>query len=56
MKRLKKAFMMIPYSSLCLFFAVASIFAISSCAGTTSVTEQEAYDAGYTIGRLIRGE
>lgn len=55
MKKLKKTFLKIPYSSLCTFFAVASIFAISSC-GTTSVSESEAYDAGYTIGRILSGQ
>ena len=54
MKKLEKLVAKIPYSSLCLFLAVASIFAISSC-GTTSVSDQEAYDAGYTIGRILGG-
>lgn len=29
---------------------------LTSCDGYTSVTQQEAYDAGRTIGRMIRGE
>lgn len=42
--------------SVALFIAVSGMFLISSCGGTTSVTNDEAYQAGYTIGRLIRGE
>ena len=35
--------------------AIAAIVVISSC-GTTSVTHDEAYQAGYTIGRLLNGD
>ena len=38
-----------------LFIAIAGMVVISSCGGYSSVTNEEAYDAGYTIGRMIRG-
>ncbi len=38
-----------------LFIAIAGMIVISSCGGYSSVSEQEAYDAGYTIGRIISG-
>lgn len=38
-----------------LTIALTGMFVISSC-GTTSVTPSEAYGAGQTIGRIIRGE
>lgn len=34
--------------------AITGMLLISSC-GASSVTEKEAYDAGYTIGRMISG-
>ncbi len=44
-------------SSLRLLVAVVSLIIISSCGSwTTTVTEQEAYDAGYTIGKMLSGK
>ncbi|MDE5567165.1 MAG: hypothetical protein K2J12_01860 [Muribaculaceae bacterium] len=42
--------------SVALFIAVTGMLIISSCGGTTSVTHDEAYQAGYTIGRLLNGD
>ncbi|MDE6310774.1 MAG: hypothetical protein K2L96_03050 [Muribaculaceae bacterium] len=39
-----------------LTIAITGMIVISACGGTTSVSDQEAYDAGYTIGRMLRGE
>lgn len=41
--------------SVALFIAVSGMLLISSCGGTTSVSQDEAYQAGYTIGRIISG-
>lgn len=38
-----------------LFIAVSGMILISSCGEYSSVSGQEAYDAGYTIGRMISG-
>lgn len=42
--------------SVALFIAISGMILISSCDATTSVTAEEAYQAGDTIGRLLRGE
>ena len=41
--------------SVALFIAISGMILISSCGGTTSVSSEEAYNAGYTIGRIIGG-
>ncbi len=33
---------------------LTTIFTLTSCAGYNSLTEQEAYDFGYGIGKMIR--
>lgn len=38
-----------------LIIAITGMFIISSCGGYSSVSNEEAYDAGYTIGRMISG-
>lgn len=42
--------------SVALFIAISGMMLISSCDTTTSVTHEEAWQAGQTIGRMIRGE
>lgn len=41
--------------SVAIFIAVTGTIIISSCASSSSVTGEEAYQAGYTIGRMISG-
>lgn len=36
--------------------SLIALFLLSACDGYTSVTHEEAYQAGNTLGRLIRGE
>lgn len=52
-KKLQKAAIFNTF--IALFIAATGMILISSC-GSTSVTEQEAYDAGSTIRRMITGE
>lgn len=40
--------------SVALFIAVSGMIMASSC-GASNVSYDEAYDAGYTFGRMLRG-
>lgn len=37
------------------FIAMSGAILSTACGGTTSVTDEEAINAGYTIGRIISG-
>lgn len=51
---MKNICLKIKNSIIALFIAAIGVISISSC-GLSSMSSQDAYDAGYSIGRLIGG-
>lgn len=41
--------------SVALFIAITGVIVMSSC-GSSSVSNEDAYHAGYTLGRMLRGD
>ncbi|MDE6497407.1 MAG: hypothetical protein K2L21_01975 [Muribaculaceae bacterium] len=54
MKKIFRNFSVIN-KTVALTIAITGMLVISACGGTTSVSHDEAYQAGYTIGRIISG-